>query len=162
MTHFDIDISLNHKEWHDRLENIEDYTTSVIKKTLEGFLKSTEHIEISIVLTNNKFIQELNKTYRHKDKATNVLSFPQTEPDEKLNDLPFISLGDIIIAFETIESEAKEQNKTLKNHYTHMLVHSCLHLLHYDHGTDSEAEEMETLEIKILENLGIKNPYQEL
>ena len=162
MTHFDIDISLNHENWRNSLENIEDYTVAVIKNILEHLLKSTEQIEISIVLADNSFIQELNKTYRQKDKATNVLSFPQTDPQEQLDDLPFISLGDIIIAFETIESEAKEQNKTLKNHYTHMLVHSCLHLLHYDHETDDEAEQMETLEIQILGNLGIKNPYQEL
>ena len=69
-------------------------------------------------------------------------------------------LGDIIIALETIQREANEQNKSFDNHFTHMLVHGCLHLMGFDHITDDEAEEMETLEVQILKQLNIKNPYE--
>lgn len=160
MTVFEIDISQEHPQWHDTIKNIDGYTVDVLEKILKQALPQKTHIEISIVLANDSFIQELNSKYRNKDKPTNVLSFPQTELEDLKLNIPFISLGDIIISFETIEREAKEQNKEFKNHYTHMLTHGCLHLLHYDHMTEEEAEVMEKLEIEILEDLGIKNPYE--
>ena len=94
----------------------------------------------------------MNKNYRHQDKPTNVLSFPQTSEDMLDITQPFISLGDIIIAYETMKKEAEDQGKTFADHYSHMLVHGCLHLLHYDHQTDAQAQEMESLEIKILDD----------
>ena len=157
MPEFDIDIDVSDEKWHDLIEDIENHTHDVIKNILSNLLSNAEHVEISIVLSNDDFIQNLNKDYRNKDKPTNVLSFPQTEEDEM--DMPALMLGDIIITSGVIEQEAKEQSKSIKDHYTHMLVHGCLHLLHYDHITDEQAEEMESLEIKILDNLGIKNPY---
>ena len=107
--------------------------------------------EISIVLADNNFIQNLNHVYRGKDKPTNVLSFPQDEPG---------LLGDVILAYETIEKEANEQEKSFEDHLTHLIVHGTLHLLGHDHEDDKEAKEMEALEIEILEKLGIKNPYE--
>ncbi len=116
--------------------------------------------ELTITLSHDSKIQIINKQYRSKDKPTNVLSFPMFD---KLSDIPFgagqIPLGDIIIAFETIKHEATEQNKTLLDHFTHMLVHGFLHLLGYDHMNDTDAKSMESLEIKILKELGIDNPY---
>jgi len=73
-----------------------------------------------------------------------------------------LMLGDVVVALETIEREAIEQNKTLQDHFIHMVIHSILHLLGYDHENQSEAETMEALEIKILSDMGIKNPYQTL
>ena len=70
-----------------------------------------------------------------------------------------VPAGDIIIAYETVAREAQEQSKTLKAHFIHMLVHSFLHLLGYDHMKDEEADIMENLEIKVLKKLGIKDPY---
>lgn len=105
--------------------------------------------EITIVLADDAFIHDLNKTYRGKNKPTNVLSFPNEEG------------GDIVLAIETIEREAKEQGKSLKNHVTHLVVHGTLHLLGHDHMKKKEAERMEQLEIKILKKLGIENPYCE-
>ncbi len=157
MPKFNIDIDVSDAKWHDLIEGIENHTHNVIKNSLSNLLSNAEHVEISIVLSDDDFIQNLNKDYRNKDKPTNVLSFPQTEEDEM--DMPALMLGDIIITSGVIEQEAKEQSKSIKDHYTHMLVHGCLHLLHYDHITDEQAEEMESLEIKILDNLGIKNPY---
>ena len=157
MPEFDIDIDINDPHWLDLIPDIEINTHKIIQNILEGQLPNAQHVEISIVLANDNFVQDLNKKYRDKDKPTNVLSFPQTEEDEL--SAPIIMLGDIVIASGVIEKESKEQNKNIKNHYTHMLVHGCLHLMHYDHITDEEADEMEALEIQILSNLGIKNPY---
>lgn len=106
--------------------------------------------EMSIMLTNDNHIQQLNNDFRNKDKPTNVLSFPADEDSY---------LGDIAISLETIEKEALEQEKNFYHHFIHMLVHGILHLKGYDHLTDEEAEEMETIEIKILADMGIKNPY---
>ncbi len=157
---FDIDIDVRDRRWCEEIPSVEQDTHSLIKRILETQLGNTEHIEISIVLSHDSFVQDLNKQYREKDKPTNVLSFPQTELEEIEEASPFVCLGDIIIAFETIKEEATEQNKATKDHYTHMLVHGCLHLLHYDHETDEEAQKMENLEIEILNDLGIKNPYE--
>ncbi len=97
--------------------------------------------EISILLTDNKTIQKLNKQYRKKDSATNVLSFETGDSE---------ILGDIILAFETIEKEAKEQEKAFENHLTHLIIHGILHLIGYDHIDDSDAEIMEEKERIIL------------
>lgn len=107
--------------------------------------------EVSVVLADDNFVQGLNREYRGKDKPTNVLSFPQDPP----------MLGDIVLAFETIEREASEQNKDFAAHLTHLLVHGVLHLLGYDHEDDQEASEMEGLEIEILQKMGINNPYED-
>jgi probable rRNA maturation factor len=116
--------------------------------------------ELTVTLTDDAQIRLLNRDYRQKDKPTNVLSFPLwthlSEITPHSGDVP---LGDIIIAFETIKREAVEQEKTLSNHFTHMLVHGFLHLLGYDHMTEVEAEEMESLEIRILKKFSIANPY---
>lgn len=116
--------------------------------------------ELTVTLSHDSKIQILNKHYRSKDKPTNVLSFPMFD---KISDIPSgagqVPLGDIIIAFETIKREAIEQNKTLPDHFTHMLIHGFLHLLGYDHMNDKDAKSMESLEIKILKKLGIDNPY---
>ncbi len=143
----EIDILIEDDRWSEALNDSKSQTEQIILYVL----KNNPDTEISIVLTNDKTIQSLNNNYRGKDKATNVLSFPQN--DERM-------LGDVIMAFETIQREATEQKKTFPNHYTHMLIHGTLHLLGFDHETQEEAEEMESLEISLLESLGIKNPYE--
>src|SRR5690606_2122454 len=92
--------------------------------------------EVSLRFVDDETIQELNRDYRGKDKATNVLSFPMMDPDEL--DGPFIPgieqlLGDIVIAYETTAGEAQDQDKLLAAHVTHLIVHGTLHLLGYDH-----------------------------
>ena len=100
--------------------------------------------------------RELNRTWRQKDYATNVLSFPADVPDELL-DIPL--LGDLVICVAVVEREAAEQGKELEAHWAHLVIHGCLHLLGYDHIDDDEAEEMETLEQTLLAELGHPDPY---
>lgn len=115
-----------------------------------------DNAEITIRIVDDQESQQLNNTYRHKDKPTNVLSFPFESPIEI--EVPL--LGDLIICKQVVESEAKEQHKSLTSHWAHMIVHGCLHLLGYDHILDEEAEEMENIEIDIMQQLGFDNPYQ--
>ncbi len=118
--------------------------------------------EISIVLSDDGFIQNLNKEYRDKDKPTNVLSFPQIDFQQDIPADNLLTMGDIILAYGVITQEAKEQNKSLEDHFTHLIVHGTLHLLGYDHETTIDAEEMESLEIIILKQAGIENPYSDI
>jgi len=123
-------------------------------------LGSFSEIEISLVISDDNFIQGLNKEYRGKDSATNVLSFPYLDLNNYTGPKEFVHLGDIIISEDKVKAEAKEQNKDFSEHLLHLFVHGFLHLLGYDHIKDDDAENMEKLEATILSALNIKNPYQ--
>jgi len=115
-----------------------------------------QEFELTIRLVNIDESQQLNSQYRQKNKPTNVLSFPFEVPDGiELN-----LLGDLVVCVQVVQQEAKEQNKRLFDHWAHMIIHGCLHLLGYDHINDADAEEMEALEIKLLAELSINNPYE--
>lgn len=113
--------------------------------------------ELSILLTNDEEQHELNKQWRGKDSSTNVLSFPQIEPFGPVVGI----LGDITLARETLEREAVDLGKSFADHFTHLVVHGFLHILGYDHMTDEEALQMESLETQILASLGVDDPYGE-
>lgn len=117
-----------------------------------------EKAAVCIALSNDSSIQKLNATFRGKDKPTNVLSFPAGD-DAQEPDAVAISLGDVVIARETIEREAGELAIPVRDHLQHLTVHGVLHLLGYDHEADEDAATMETIEIEILERLNIANPY---
>lgn len=103
---------------------------------------------------------ELNSRYRHRNSATNILSFPWVAPD--LPDLVFSEmalLGDLVVCAPVLAREAQQQNKILEDHWAHIIVHGLLHLLGYDHLTEDEALLMEKQEISILQKLNISDPY---
>ena len=114
--------------------------------------------ELTIRVVDEAEARELNHTWRHKDYATNVLSFPADIPDGIL-DIPL--LGDLVICAPVVAREAAEQGKLLTAHWAHLVIHGCLHLLGYDHIEEAEAQEMETLERELLAELGHPDPYND-
>lgn len=138
--------------WLTAIPNLKKLSYKVLFHTFKTIgLKQLKGMEINILLTGDKEIQELNAQYRNKNTPTNVLSF-ETGDD--------FLLGDIVLSFDTLKKQAEEQGISLKNHYAHLLCHGFLHLLGFDHIDEDEAREMEFFEIKILEKLGIENPYE--
>jgi len=114
---------------------------------------------ISLRCVDESESSAINQQYRGKKPATNVLSFPANVPNSMQSILKFELLGDIVICPQVLALGADSQGKSLEGHWAHMLVHGLLHLLGYDHESLEEAETMEKLEIKVLEKLGISNPY---
>jgi probable rRNA maturation factor len=117
----------------------------------------SDEVIVSVQIVSRDEMRELNHTWRGKNKPTNVLSFPMELPGEV--DLKI--LGDVVLCADVINAEAKQQHKPLPAHWAHMVVHGMLHLQGYDHVEDSQAEAMEALEIRILNQLGFDNPYIE-
>lgn len=119
--------------------------------------------EIVIRIVDEPEMTELNERYRHKQGATNILSFPFEIPEGYNPEAMEMNLlGDLVICAPVLKKEAWEQHKNLDQHWAHIIVHGVLHLLGYDHIDDDEAEEMENKEIAILNTLNIKNPYSEV
>lgn len=114
-----------------------------------------EGSEVGVLLTDDARMRELNLRWRGIDRPTNVLSFPAGPAG---GSVPLL-VGDIVLAYETLEREAREAEKPLAHHFAHLVVHGFLHLLGYDHETAREAEVMESLERRALSGLAIDDPY---
>ncbi len=154
MMHIDCAIAQESDQWPELdFKHIEKTITATLKAA--EFEEESSEYEISLLLTDDIGIQALNREYRDKDKPTNVLSFPQDDPFAAQAGI----LGDIILAYETIKREAIDHKKSFDDHLTHLIIHGTLHLIGYDHITENEAQIMEALEVKILSQFGIKNPY---
>lgn len=162
-----VDVVINHPAWESVAIPLGDFAQDIVGLTLSMAELPPElngrEIEVCVVLTDDSEIHILNRDYRGMDKPTNVLSFANLDSDSAADELaqksmPF-ALGDVIIAWETMQREALEQNKEFLAHLRHMMVHGTLHLLGYDHMNDEEAAEMEGLEIEILEKMNVENPY---
>lgn len=165
------DISQKSKKWN-QIENptklIKEISQKLILLTdLKKILRSNSTLELSISLVCDIQIKKINNQFRQKNKPTNVLSFPAFDTNliknfglkKIIGNDNYIFLGDIVISFERVYVEAKLQKKTFENHLTHLILHSILHLIGFDHEDDEEAKIMENLEIKILKTLKITNPY---
>jgi probable rRNA maturation factor len=167
-----IDILTEDDRWNSLEFNISETIDKSIRLVLENekwFIKhiKDKDIEVSVVLTNDKFIQKLNREYRGADKPTNVLSFPMIEDFNKFVEsgvnteeiLDIVTLGDIILSYDTILDESNNQKKSFENHLVHLVIHSTLHLLGYTHERSETADEMEKKEITLLSKIKIHNPY---
>jgi probable rRNA maturation factor len=143
------------------LPEIEALCREATQAALAAALPGRRELEVSLLLADDKAVRALNRDWRGQDKPTNVLSFPaQDRLDDGPQGAPLL-LGDVALAFETVEREAAAQSKRLEDHLRHLLVHGVLHLLGHDHEQAAEAERMEGLERTILERLGVADPYAE-
>ena len=144
------------KEW---TEHEVSFVSEVLEHTFENMLNGNElNHEVSVLLTNDEEIRELNKKYRKIDKPTNVLSFSITS-DTIVNELRMI--GDIVISKEKILSESKDQNKTFNDHLAHIVIHGFLHLLDFTHDNSEDSIIMENKEVELLKMIDISNPYSD-
>ena len=154
----ELDIMIEAGNWG-RLEDAEALARKAAEAALAVTYEAEGDFEASVMLTDDARIQELNRTWRGKDKPTNVLSFPAPEQPGATGPR---HLGDIALAYETLVRESEEESKELAHHFAHLIVHGVLHLLGYDHEVEAEAEIMEGLEVKALATLGIADPYRNM
>jgi probable rRNA maturation factor len=146
-----IDVMVDCKRWKDTKR-----VKSIVRRAVTraaAATRSTRGAELAIVLTDDSAIRALNRDWRGIDKATNVLSFPAKSGNPKPH------LGDIVLAYETIEREARGEHKPFAHHVAHLAVHGFLHLLGYDHSRGKDALKMEQVERDILRQLKIPDPY---
>lgn len=153
---FVIDLSIEAGGWPE-----EHRLTALARRAISAALavadlKVTDSAELSLLFTDDASIRKLNREWRDKDKPTNVLSFPGSDPQGEVYG-PL--LGDIVFAYETVAREAQELGIEFSDHLSHLTVHGLLHLFDYDHQDNEEAELMEGLEKAILASLGIDDPY---
>lgn len=161
MTTPEIDIAVEDERWSEAVPELEAFVLRAVEAGLAAFPDSAgEAVEISILLADDATVQDLNRTWRGKDKPTNVLSFPAADgPIQPGQARP---LGDVVLAYDTLVRESGEQSKIFAHHFAHLLVHGTLHLLGQDHETgEAEADAMEALEIRALATLGVPNPYDD-
>lgn len=168
-------LTVSSAAWRAALGDLEPLAERIVGATLEQAAKARWLAagEVSLLLTDDCEIRSLNATYRSKDRATNVLSFPgldlvegtalqgnAAERAATASPPPGpVLLGDVAISLDRLRAEAAAEEKALHDHFAHLLVHGTLHLLGYDHDDDAQAEIMERLEASILETLGFAAPY---
>ena len=149
------------RPWHSLARKAAE--AAIVESAFPELAELERPIEISVTLTGDEQVRELNAEWRGKDKTTNVLSFPMADELDftRANfDGPELLLGDIVLARGVCATEAAEKGVSLEDHATHLLVHGTLHLLGYDHDEDGEAADMEQREVRALSRLGIANPYE--
>jgi probable rRNA maturation factor len=159
-----VPVTIEDAAWRTALAAPSRRVARIVRRTLRHVCPSLDAATISVLLTGDAQQQTLNRDWRGKDMATNVLSFPARmiaageTPTPEFDGVP-LELGDLALALETCVREAREQAKPLDHHLDHLVIHGVLHLLGYDHIDDTDASIMETLEVSILAGLGIPDPY---
>jgi len=145
-----IDLEVEDPAWTEALPQAEALALAAAEATLasEGAVGEG----VSLLLTDDAAVRDLNRRFRQQDKPTNVLSFPAPQNPERF-------LGDVALAYGVCAREASEQGKPLSHHLQHLVAHGVFHLLGYDHETDAQAAEMEGLERAVLAGLGVPDPY---
>ncbi len=157
-----IDLTVEHGAWAETAGDLEALAGRAVQAALHTARLDQAHEddqargdgEVSLVLCDDAFIRTLNRQWRGLDKPTNVLSFPAVPA------VRHVSLGDIVVAYETSAGEARERGVSLADHLAHLLIHGVFHLLGHDHGDDREAERMEGLEARALASLGLASPFE--
>jgi len=147
-TKLEIDIQFASPAIEASISNIA--SNSILKKWIK--VSTSRYGLITVRFVNAAEAKKMNSAYRNKDKPTNVLTFSYALDQESLK-------ADIILCLPVIQKEAKEQNKNIKSHLAHLVIHGCLHAQGYDHEIPKQAKKMEALEIKLLSGLGFSNPY---
>jgi probable rRNA maturation factor len=161
-----IDVILNYGGWNEVCPGAESLAREAAELALvhgstASGLSCSGPVELSVTLTNAAGQRTLNRDYRGHDAPTNVLAFPAWDPTMRVLPGVPVLLGDVVLACETVASEASEQNKPVDDHLRHLIVHGVLHLLACDHQTHAEAVKMEALETVILAKLGVPDPYRD-
>ena len=167
MSQLELQTIVQADKWPETLT--ESALAATVATALGRFVEFEGPVYAVVAFADNAAVQALNAQYRGMGKPTNVLSFPSVAPpladqasdNGQMSDNPAVSLGDIILALETVQAEAGDQCIALEHHVAHLMIHGMLHLLGYDHKTAVAAEEMEALEIDVLAVLDISNPYTE-
>ena len=151
-----VEALIEEEAWYSLSDAPAIFVSDMLKKSL--LFMGVDSIHVSVKLTSDQELQNLNKEFRGKNAPTNVLSFPYgRDLIQERGELR--SLGDIVLSYQRILEESMEQNKNFEHHCTHMLVHGLLHLLGCDHEEEEDIKEMEKMEVKILKSFDIKNPY---
>nr|WP_070960522.1 rRNA maturation RNase YbeY [Hyphomonas sp. Mor2] len=146
----ELDLRIAAPAWDEALTHLPDICQAALNA---GATQKGATGEVSVLLTDDEEIQTLNRDWRNKDKPTDVLSFPASEMDA-----PF--LGDIAVSLGVTQKDAAVRGIALDQHLSHLLIHGLMHLLGHDHKDDTEAAEMESLEIAALASLGWPDPYK--
>ena len=170
-----LDVIVESDDWVEKVDfdaqkvafEVRDLVFSYVAQEVEHeVLALAKELNVNVCLSNDEEVWKLNREFRGMDKPTNVLSFANIDDEEFWDGLETgeesKDLGEIILAFETLEREAFEKGISVYAHYVHLLVHGFLHLLGFDHVEDDDAEVMEEMEIEILREFSVENPYKDV
>ncbi len=152
-----LEVTVEYSGWDDLSPSVQELTRQALSAAAAEVAFEDSRAEVSVLFADDAAVHRLNRDWRGRDSATNVLSFPADDEAPEA-DMPRL-LGDIVLAGETVLREAREQGKRAEDHVRHLLAHGFLHLLGYDHEDDDEAVRMEAHETAALARLGIADPY---
>lgn len=158
-----VDVSVRHAPWRRAVRGVVGRVRAAARAAAGAARPVLPPVEISVVLADDAFVAGLNEGYRGKAGPTNVLSFPALDLASRTAVPPGpagpTALGDVVLAFETTRREAADAGRPVADHLAHLVVHGVLHLFGFDHATAAQARRMESLEVRVLADLGIANPY---